>query len=138
MQMPETRLLLLPRMPLLLLPHANQSSLVANLSSFNFHLASCHVNDVVDNTQERVSSLWADWNAVILLAASSSVAAAPAASAATPAVGYPLHLPFAICHLPFALTRPDKLCPSWHRAYASWAAQRSAAHLPKCAVCRGF
>lgn len=28
---------------------------VANLSSFNFHLASCRVNDVVDNTQELVS-----------------------------------------------------------------------------------
>lgn len=45
------------------------------------------------------------------------------------------HLPFAVCRLSFALTRPDKLCPSWHRTYASWAAPRLAAHLPKCAVC---
>lgn len=45
------------------------------------------------------------------------------------------HLPFAVCRLSFALTRPDKLRPSWHRTYASWAAPRLSAHLPKCAVC---
>lgn len=79
---------------------------VANLSSFNFHLASCRVNDVVDNTQELVSrrTSWQkkrQWDrqtysgtggiAVILLAALCI---------------FPLHLQrFIICRLPFAACR---------------------------------